>query len=94
MDMTNGGPVVALESYINIRLQDGPIKENGVNGCQIDTVIEWCRNTIEWFNTKDDGAYACQENVEAITKLDEVLLVLQRRTANREARGVEGTSKL
>ena len=76
--------------YINIELQNGPIKENGVNGCQIDEVVEWCKNVIEQLNTPP---YACRENSMAITKLDEALMWLQRRTENREKRGVEGYNK-
>ena len=78
--------------YINIELQDGPIQENGVNGCQIDDVIKWCRDKIIEFNTKGEGTYSCRENSVAITKLDEALMWLQRRTETRAARGVEGTS--
>ena len=79
--------------YIMVKLQDGPIKEVGVNGCQIDEVVEFCRDTIQEFNTKEDGKFACQENAEAIDYLTEAVLVLKRRTARREAEGAEGTSR-
>jgi hypothetical protein len=35
----------------------------------------------------------CRENAIAITKCEEALLWLNKRTADRKARGVEGTSK-
>ena len=77
------------ETYINIKLQDGPVGEVGVNGCQIDDVIEWARHALAVFNT---APYACRENSLALTKLEEAQMWLKRRTENRTARGVEGTS--
>ena len=38
--------------------------------------------------------YACRENAIAITKLEEALLWLRKRTEARVERGVEGTSKV
>ena len=38
--------------------------------------------------------YACRENAIAITKLEEALLWLRKRTEGRVQRGVEGTSEL
>lgn len=37
-----------------------------------------------------NAAFPCRENSIAITKLDEALLWLNKRTADRKARGVEG----
>lgn len=78
-----------MSQYIQIKLQDGPIKEVGVNGAQIDEVIEFCINTVTKFN---QPPYACRENALAITKLEEAMMWLRERTRKREARGVEGTS--
>lgn len=78
--------------FINIQLQDGPIGEVGVNGCQIDDVVEWCRDTIQAFNTKEDGKFACAENVEAIDYLNQALAALKQRTTRRIMDGTEGTS--
>lgn len=39
------------------------------------------------------GKFPCRENALAITKLDEALLWLEKRTRDREARGVEGQHK-
>jgi hypothetical protein len=68
--------------------QTGPIKEVGENGCQIDELIQFARDTIGVFNEK----FSCRENSIVLTKLDEALLWLGKRKADREARGVEGTS--
>ena len=77
------------ESSVQFTIQSGPIKEFGVNGCQIDDVIAWAKEKIEGFN----AAFPCKENSVAITKLDEALLWLGKRKADREKRNVEGTNK-
>lgn len=77
------------QRYIKIQLQEGPIKENGVNGCQIDDVLAVVVETIQGFNT----AFPCRENSLAITHLQEAQHWLEHRKRDREARGVEGTSQ-
>jgi len=86
------GPQYIVEegSTVSFTIQDGPIKEVGVNGCQIDDVVEWAKNKTEGFQK----AYPCRENALVITKLDEALLWLYKRKADREKRGVEGQNKL
>lgn len=76
------------KNSLSFTIQDGPIKENGVNGCQVDTVIHAAKKIIEGLNAK----YPCRENSLAITKLDEAIHWLEHRTKDRENRGVEGTS--
>lgn len=71
---------------IAFTIQNGPIKEVGVNGCQIDNVIEFARSFIGAMNEH----FPCRENSLTLTKLDEALLWLGARKANREKRGVEG----
>ena len=44
------------------------------------------------FNTR--GNYACRENDRALAHLEEALMWLQKRTRDRLARGVEGTSEV
>ena len=73
---------------LSFTLQNGSIKENGVNGCQVDAMIDAAKLIIEGLN-KD---YPCRENACAITKLDEALMWLKKRKEDREIRGVEGTS--
>lgn len=69
-------------------LQDGPVKEAGVNGCQVDTVIEAAKVMLEGLNKQ----LPCRETSAAITKLDEALHWLDHRRKDRERRSVEGTS--
>lgn len=78
------------KNSISFTIQNGPIKENGLNGCQVDTIIEAAKIIIEGLNEK----YSCRENSMAITKLDEALLWLAKRKKDREQRGVEGASKV
>lgn len=75
---------------ISFTIQNGAIKENGINGCQVDTMIEAAKLIIEKLNEK----FPCRENSLAITHLDEALLWLMKRKMNREARGVEGLNKV
>lgn len=77
------------KSSVEFTIQSGPIKEFGVNGCQIDDVIAWAKNKIEEFNAK----FPCRENSMVVTKLDEALLWLVKRRLDREARAVEGTNR-
>jgi len=76
-------------SSVAFTIQSGPIKEFGVNGCQIDDVVKWAKEKIEGFNKE----FPCCENSIVITKLDEALLWLGKRKADREARNVEGKSQ-
>jgi len=74
---------------ISFTLQSAPIGEAGVNGCQVDTIIEAAKLMLERLNSK----LSCRETAIAITKLDEALMWLNERTKKRIKRGVEGTSK-
>jgi len=75
---------------ITFKIQNGPIKENGVNGCQVQTIIATAKKIIEELNRK----YPCRENSMCITKLDEALMWSRERTRDREVRNVEGENKL
>lgn len=77
------------KNSLSFTLQNGPVKENGVNGCQVDTIIEAAKLMLQGLN----GKFPCEENAMAIEKLEAALAWLEERKKNREARGVEGTSK-
>ena len=78
------------KNSLSFTLQNGPTKENGVNGCQVDTLIEAAKIIIEGLNSE----FPCRENALAITKLEEALLWLGKRKADREKRSVEGFNKI
>lgn len=75
---------------ISFTIQNGPAKENGVNGCQVDTIIEAAKAIIEGLNKN----FPCRENAMVITKLDEALMWLNKRKQDRINRNVEGENKL
>ncbi|MGL5752689.1 MAG: hypothetical protein ACRCXT_19280 [Paraclostridium sp.] len=73
-----------------INIQEGPIKECGINGCgNEDLIAIVLERLISFQNTE----YACKENAMTITKLEEAVLWLRKRTMGREQRGVVGTSE-
>jgi hypothetical protein len=78
------------QNMISFRIQDGPIKEVGVNGCQVDTMIEVAKLIIEGLNKK----FPCIENAMMIHRLGEALDWSEERKRNREKRQVEGTSQI
>jgi hypothetical protein len=77
------------KNSLSFTLQNGPIKEVGINGCQVDTLIEAAKLILEGFNAKFPSIY----NMEALEDLEGALHWLRKRKADREKRDVEGTSK-
>lgn len=75
------GPVISF--------QNGPIAEAGVNGVSQEALLAIVEDRLLCFQA---GPYACRENAVALTKLQEAMMWLQKRTRDRMARGVEGTS--
>ena len=71
---------------LSFTMQTGPIKEVGVNGVQVDTLIHAAKKIIEGLNEK----FPCRENALVVTKLDEAIHWLEHRKKDREKRGVEG----
>jgi hypothetical protein len=76
-------------SLAEIHFQEGPIKECGVNGVCNEDLLAMVICRLEHFQKSE---FACRENALAITKLEEALLWLRKRTMGRENRGVEGTN--
>jgi hypothetical protein len=80
-----------LKPLNEIHFQEGPIKECGVNGVCNEDLIAMVICRLEHFQKSE---FSCRENALAITKLEEALMWLRKRTVNRENRGVEGTHKV
>ncbi len=74
---------------ISFTLQNGPVAEKGVNGCQVDTLIETAKIMLEGLNADFPSGY----NMSAIWALDSAIAALRARKAEREARGVEGRNE-
>lgn len=82
-------PSGAPASSANIYFQNGPIKEAGVNGISQEALLAVVIDRLRSFQA---GQYACRENAIALTKTEEAMLWLKKRTQDRIARGVEGTN--
>lgn len=74
-----------------VHFQEGSIKECDVNGVHNEDLIAMVITRLEHFQKSD---FSCRENALAITKLEEALLWLRKRTMGREVRGVEGAYKV
>lgn len=75
---------------LDIHFQEGPIKEFGVNGITQEALLAIVIDRLRSFQS---GPYPCRENEIALTKIEEALMWLQRRTVARIKRGVEGTNQ-
>lgn len=86
----HGGVTIGVG--LNIEWQKGPLgrgeERQEPNGAFVETVIEAALDRLRFYQTTQ---FNCRENALAITKLEEALHWLNHRTADREARGVEGT---
>jgi hypothetical protein len=79
----------AKDVLAKIDFQEGPIKENGVNGVCNEDLICMVIARLQGFQASE---FSCRENALALTALEEALLWLRKRTMGREKRGVEGKS--
>lgn len=72
---------------------DGVSKRQSPTGAFVETVLSAALQRLEFYQTASNGKFKCRENAIAITKIEEALLWLDKRTRDREARQVEGTHK-
>ena len=80
---------------LSIEWQNGPLgrgeDRKEPNGAFVETVIYAAKQRIEFYQS---SKFNCRENAIAITKLEEALMWLNKRTADREERQVEGEHKV
>lgn len=88
--MVGGLPTSPYPIYYEIKFQDGPIAEAGVNGLTQEVLLAIVMDRLQAFQK---GPFACRENALALTNIEQGMMWLQQRTRNRMARGVEGTNK-
>ena len=74
---------------ISVQFQHGPVGEAGVNGCHHEDLLTIVMHRLQSFQA---GADACRENALALRNIEEAMFWLNTRTAERERRGVEGTT--
>jgi hypothetical protein len=75
---------------LDIKFQNGPIQEHGVNGVQMEDLMAVCIHRLQGFQS---GPYACAANQLALDHLKAAMTSLNERTKDRKDRDVEGTSK-
>lgn len=83
-----GSPTVQTLAFIRKESVDGVFK-TVANGTTNEEVLRALIDRLQFLQAKA----TCRENALAITKLEEALMWLERRTADRKARGVEGTDR-
>ena len=72
----------------SVDFQSGEILKEGINGVMDENLVAILIRRLEGFQS---SPYSCKENAMALTKLQEALLWMKKRTSDREIRGVEGT---
>ena len=76
---------------LSVRWQNGPLgrgdERREPNGAFVETVLEAAASRIQFYQS---SKFACRENSIALTHIETALLWLNKRTAERERRGVEG----
>ena len=75
---------------IDIRYQRGPLGGNPADGAFVEEVIHAAIQRLEFYQTANEGQFACRENYEAIAHLTAAKSVLMARTAKRRSMGIEG----
>ena len=75
----------------SIRFQNGATQETEINGIFMEDLLHIVKDRLEGFN---QGKWRCKENSMAITKIEEALLWLNKRTADRKDSGKYGSSEV
>lgn len=78
------------QEKLAIFFQNGPIKDAGVNGV---TEAALLAVVMDRLRSHQAGPWPCRENALAITKIEEALMWIGARTADRVKRGVEGKNE-
>ena len=75
-----------------ISWQNGPLgrdeERKEPNGAFVEDIIGAALDRLNYYN---DSRFACKENEDAIDSLNAAMDALEKRTASRESREVEGT---
>lgn len=88
-----GGGLYAVPGLI-VSFQDGPIQEQGINGAQVEDLLQAARERLEFLNGAANGKFSCNYNAAAIAAIRQAEEMLSLRTQERERRGVEGYSRV
>jgi len=77
-------------SITAIHFQKGPVKEVGINGITGEALVAIVVDRLRGFQT---GRFPCRENAIALQYLETALMWMNKRTAERIQKGVEGKDK-
>jgi len=80
--------IIHDDGLISFKLQEGAVKEVGLNGVQTPEMLHFIATYIKVL----DNDKSCPHNMATIKYLKQAIAAQNARTAEREARGVEGTS--
>lgn len=83
-------PPVPVNQMCRVKFQNGPVLEFGVNGVSNEGLLAIVEDRLLGFQS---GQFACRENAIALTKIQEAMMWLQKRTLDRMRRGVEGINQ-
>jgi len=76
------------KDMISFKMLTKPASAGGdLNLCQLTELVATGLEILKYFNVK---SLSCRENAIAVTKFEEGLMWQEKRTKDREARGVEG----
>lgn len=87
-NLNPSAPEAGGNNMCRVEFQNGPVQEAGVNGITQEALLAIIEDRLIGFQS---GDFACRENAIALTKIQEAMLWLKKRTNDRAARGVEGT---
>ncbi len=76
-----------MRSHAELQFQNGGLKEVGANGITDQALLAIVLDRMRGFN---DGPYRCRENSIIITKLEEAMMWMEKRSNDRARRCVEG----
>jgi hypothetical protein len=78
------------KAYASVRFQEGPVAQTGRNGAFVEDLLVICLHRLEGFQAGDTPD---PRNDAAIGCLRQALAFLAQRTADRQARKVEGSRR-
>ena len=84
-----GAPNIPNSVLGVVRFQKGGIQDVGHNGLMNEDLLLMVIDRLQGFQS---GDFKCRENAIALTKIEEALMWLKKRTQDRLNRGVEGKS--
>jgi hypothetical protein len=76
---------------VTICWQHGGLDVAGRNGAFLLEVLDMCKQQLEYYQ---NSKYACEENADALTSLEECIAHLESRKNRRQSQGILGTHEL